>query len=334
MFSSGLISSSTGLDPLILLLFALVIEGYVGDPIRFIKRIPHPVVIIGSAISWAEPRLNRENRSTMNRAVRGSLLVLVLVVLAIFIGLVITWITIMHPFGWVVEFLLLIILLAQRSLYQHVKAVRLAFTAGGLDQARLEVGKIVGRDPTQLDDHGVCRAAIESLAENYSDGIVAPVFWYVLFGMPGLLVYKTVNTLDSMIGHRSPRYQAFGMTAARLDDILNLIPARLSGLFIVIGSFMVPTASPWAGFKIMMRDASKHRSPNAGWPEGAMAGALGLALAGPRRYRDQTVEDPWLGDGRARAVPKDIDRALYIFIVACLINIIWVGAFCVIRLNI
>lgn len=331
MFNTGPISGDSGLDPLILLLFALVVEACIGDPTRFFKIVPHPVVVVGRAVDWAEPRLNRDKRSTMNRAVRGALLVLALILSAFATGLAIGRLTLDLPFGWIVEFLLLITMLAQRSLFIHVRNVAKALDAGGLDDAKREVAKIVGRDPDQLDEHGVCRAAIESLAENFSDGIVAPVFWYVLFGMPGLLVYKTVNTLDSMIGHRSERFHAFGMTAARLDDILNLFPARISGLFIVMAATVAPTANPWRAFKIMTRDARKHRSPNAGWPEGAMAGALGLALAGPRRYRNQATRDPWLGDGPARAASRDIDRALYVYVAACLINAIWVGALSLIR---
>jgi adenosylcobinamide-phosphate synthase len=159
------------------------------------------------------------------------------------------------------------------------------------------------------------------------------VFWYVLFGFPGLLVYKAVNTMDSMIGYRSPRYRAFGMTAARLDDVLNLIPARLAGLFFVFASAFVPTAKPMQALKVMLRDPRFHRSLNAGWPEGAMAGALGLALAGPRQYASQTVNDPWIGDGKTYAGPKDISRALYLYFVACLINAMWVAAIAMLRFS-
>jgi adenosylcobinamide-phosphate synthase len=179
------------------------------------------------------------------------------------------------------------------------------------------VRHIVGRDPMSLDEHGVARAAIESLAENFSDGVVAPVLWTILFGLPGLFVYKTANTLDSMIGHLSPRYRSFGWAAARLDDVLNLAPARLAALLIAAAALVTPQTSSGAALRIMLRDAGKHRSPNAGWPEAAMAGALGLALAGPRRYAERVVADPWIGDGRARAVPTDMFRALLIYVVAC-----------------
>ncbi len=179
---------------------------------------------------------------------------------------------------------------------------------------------IVGRDPESLDAHGVARAAIESLAENFSDGVVAPVFWYLLLGLPGLFAYKMASTLDSMIGHRTPHYQSFGWAAARLDDVLNLVPARLSGLLIAAAAVFTRGSRPDRALLIMLRDARKHRSPNAGWPEGAMAGALGLALAGPRRYAEGLVADPWVGEGTARAVAGDIARALRLYTLACLVQ--------------
>jgi adenosylcobinamide-phosphate synthase len=213
--------------------------------------------------------------------------------------------------------LLASILLAQRSLYDHVARVSHGFAEGGVDGARRAVSMIVGRDPESLDEAGICRAAIESAAENFSDGVVAPVFWFVLFGLPGLVIYKAVNTADSMIGHRSPRHLAFGWASARLDDLLNLAPARLAGLLVALGAIAV-RASPMEALAVMWRDARLHRSPNAGWPEAAMAGALGLALAGPRRYASGVVDDPYLNaEGRQEAKPQDIDRALTVMLAAC-----------------
>ena len=225
------------------------------------------------------------------------------------------------PFGWLAELVLVTSLVAQRSLYRHVVAVARGLDEGGLEQGRRAVAHIVGRDPGALDEHGVARGAIESCAENFADGVIAPVFWYVLLGLPGLLAYKMVNTLDSVIGYRSPRYRAFGAVAARLDDALSFLPARLSGLLIALAAVFVPWASPLRAVRTMLRDGRKHRSLNAGWPEAAMAGALGLALAGPRRYAETVVKDAWMGGGRARATPRDIRAALYLFVVACLIGI-------------
>jgi len=222
-------------------------------------------------------------------------------------------------FGWALEALIVAVLLAQRSLYDHVAAVTLALETEGLAAGREAVRHIVGRDPKSLDEHGVARAGIESLAENFSDGVVAPVLFYALFGLPGLFAYKTANTMDSMIGHLSPRHRAFGWAAARLDDALNFVPARLAGLLIAAAA-LGARAAPAASLRLMWRDGGKHRSVNAGWPEAAMAGALGLALAGPRRYADRVVDDPWIGEGRARATAADMRRALKVYVVACAIE--------------
>ncbi len=218
------------------------------------------------------------------------------------------------------------VLLAQRSLYDHVAAVRDALDRRGLAAGREAVSHIVGRDPESLDEYGVARAAIESLAENFSDGVVAPALFYALFGLPGIFVYKTANTLDSMIGHKTPRYLQFGWAAARLDDLLNLVPARLSGVLLAAAALATPRARALPALRTMLRDARKHRSPNAGWPEAAAAGALDLALAGPRRYQGHVVNDPWLGEGRARATPADIDRALRLYLTACLLQAALVAA--------
>jgi adenosylcobinamide-phosphate synthase len=214
------------------------------------------------------------------------------------------------------------VFIAQQSLYWHVARVRAAFASEGLAGAREAVAMIVGRDPESLDDSGVARAAIESCAENFSDGVVAPVFWLALLGLPGLFAYKAINTADSMIGHRTPRHRDFGWAAARLDDLLNLVPARLAGVLVAL---VAPVAggSMIAAVKIMWRDARKHRSPNAGWPESAMAGALGVALAGPRRYGETVVDDLFLNaEGRANAAPDDIGRALKILIAACALEFV------------
>jgi len=221
--------------------------------------------------------------------------------------------------GGLVEALAIGILVAQRSLFQHVAAVAAALVSGGLPAGRSAVGHIVGRDPMQLDLHGVARAAIESLAENFSDGVVAPVFWYLVLGLPGLFAYKMANTLDSMIGHRSARYRSFGWAAARFDDLLNLVPAPLSGLLLTGAALFGGEAIPLRAFAVMLRDGRKHHSVNAGWPEAAMAGALGLALAGPRIYAEDEVRDPWLGDGTPDAAPADIISALRLYTLACLL---------------
>jgi adenosylcobinamide-phosphate synthase len=306
-------------DPLLLLAAGLAVDARFGDMPALFAHVPHPVVLAGRAIAFFDRKLNREIRSEASRRVRGIITVLVLVGGGAALGLAIAQLCRSSPAGAAVEILLIAILVAQRSLFEHVAAVARALAGGGLPAGRDAVRHIVGRDPASLDVHGVARAAIESLAENFSDGVVAPVFWYLVLGLPGLFAYKMANTLDSMIGHRTPHYRAFGWAAARFDDLANLAPARISGVLIAAAAVFSGSGRPSRAFAIMLRDARKHRSPNAGWPEGAMAGALGLALAGPRRYGEVVVADPWVGEGSVRAAPRDIDRALVIYKNACLI---------------
>ncbi len=332
MYTFGMAGGEHAFDPLVLLILAIFFDAYLGGLRGLTRFIKHPVVLMGDLIGFLDQKLNREKRGNMDRAIRGALTVIVVVGITGAIGVGVAWLTMNHTFGWILELILLILLLAGRSLYDHVKDVAVALGAS-LEAGREAVSHIVGRDPEHLDEHGVCRAAIETTAENLCDGVVAPIFWYVLFGFPGLIIYKAVNTMDSMIGHKNARYRAFGMTAARLDDVLNLIPARLTGIFLVMAALFTPTANPSRALKTMLRDARKHRSPNAGWCEAAMAGALGLALAGPRRYSNKVIQDAWMGDGTARARVDDIEKALYMYVVALLINTGWVGAIAVLHFS-
>src|SRR6266851_5814731 len=280
---------------LLVLFAALLLDAAIGDAPGVFRRLPHPVVLIGRAIAWFDRRLNREERSEAARRARGVFTVMMLIIAAALAGLLLERLSRAIAVGWLVELLVIAVLVAQRSLFEHVRAVADSLADKGLHAGREAVRHIVGRDPMSLDEHGVARAGIESLAENFSDGVVAPVFWTLMFGLPGLLVYKTANTLDSMIGHLSPRHRSFGWAAARLDDGLNLIPARVSGCMIALAAAIAPQAQGRASILIMLRDAGKHRSPNAGWPEAAIAGARGLALARPRRYAERVIDHPWIG---------------------------------------
>jgi adenosylcobinamide-phosphate synthase len=307
-------------DALLLVVAALLLDAVIGDPDWLWRRLPHPVVWIGNGIGWLERWLNREDWSRRQRKLAGVVTIIALVSVAMLVGGLLADLLNDNWIGFGVEALIASTLIAQRSLYQHVARVRRAFTEGGLPAARQAVAMIVGRDPERLDEGGVARAAIESTAENFSDGIVAPVFWLALLGLPGLIAYKAINTADSMIGHRSTRYVDFGWAAARLDDLVNLIPARLSGILVALAA-PVSRGSIIASLKIMMRDASKHRSPNAGWPESAMAGALGIAIAGPRVYAEGVVNDLYLNAEGRTAKPDDIRRALRVFVAACLLQV-------------
>jgi adenosylcobinamide-phosphate synthase len=312
--------TAAGVDPLLLLVAALGIDAVFGDMPAIFRQIPHPVVLAGRTTAFFDRKLNRPDRSEASRRERGIVTVITLVGGAAVLGLIVQQLCRGSLLGATAESLIIAALLAQRSLFDYVAAVAQALERGGLAGGREAVRHIVGRDPMSLDQHGVARAAIESLAENFSDGVVAPIFWYLLLGLPGLFAYKMANTLDSMIGHRTPRYRSFGWAAARFDDILNAVPAPLTGLLLATAAVFAKNGSAVRALRIMLRDGRKHHSPNAGWPESAMAGALGLALAGPRRYSEGVVADPWLGDGTARATTSDILRALELYRFACLVQ--------------
>ncbi|MBS1103572.1 cobalamin biosynthesis protein CobD [Gluconobacter sp. Dm-62] len=302
---------------------ALIIEGVAGYPERLVRLIGHPVIWIGRLISSLERALNRPEESAARRKVAG------IVALAIIAGLpalsvwFLNWalqVLTPHPMALCVEAILASSLIAQRSLWVHVRAVEVALRTEGLEAGRRAVSMIVGRDPASLDEAAIIRAAIESLAENFSDGIVAPVFWSMLGGLPGITAYKAINTADSMIGHLTPRYAAFGWAAARCDDVINLPASRLSALWIILAAVTHQPASAKRALQTVLRDARHHRSPNAGWPEAAVAGALGLRLAGPRTYDGKRVEDHWMGDGRSTATIVDLANALTLYRRACILQ--------------
>jgi adenosylcobinamide-phosphate synthase len=305
------------------ILIALVVEAMFGYPDLLFRIIRHPVVWIGALIGGLDRGFNDPSLSTGHRRWRGVLTLLFL--LGLVFGLVaaaqlVATIWLGRWLGIVVLAVLGSSLLAQRSLYDHVAAVAVGLETAGLPAGRAAVSNIVGRNPERLDEAGVVRAAIESLAENFSDGVVAPVFWGALLGLPGMAAYKAVNTADSMIGHRTPRHEAFGWAAARFDDVVNLPASRLAALFILAAALLM--RADWrAGARAVRRDAGHHRSPNAGWPEAAMAGALGLRLAGPRVYGETLVPDGWMGDGRAEATVIDLRQALAIVRFACALQI-------------
>ncbi|MBM08757.1 MAG: cobalamin biosynthesis protein CobD [Magnetovibrio sp.] len=320
------------LYPFILLVMAILVEAFVGDRNYITRYVKHPVIWIGDLIGFLDRKLNRDKRSNLARLIRGVLVVLVVIALVGTFSLGVSWLAFSHPWGWVIEFIFIISLLAGRSLYDHVLLVARGLEVS-VESGRDAVRHIVGRDPVALDEHGIARAGIESLAENFADGVVAPVFWYVVLGFPGIAIYKAVNTMDSMIGYKNTRYRYFGFAAARLDDALNFLPARFSGILIIIAAIFVPRASLREALRIFIRDGSKHRSPNAGWTEAPVAGALDLALSGPRRYVDGVENDPWIGTGRARVTVSDIHRALYLYIVANILNIIVVVALLLLRIS-
>src|SRR5580700_4414136 len=305
-----------------LALLAMVIELCAGYPQALLRAIGHPVTWIGHLIAALDRALSRdvpppfpplqagEGREGVRRAA-GIIAILLLLGIVGAIAFIVERELLRLPFGLFVVAVIASTLVAQRSLHQHVADVATALEQDGIAAGRAAVAKIVGRDTDSLDAAGVSRAAIESLAENFSDGIVAPVFWMAIAGLPGAALYKAINTADSMIGHRTPRHEAFGWAAAKLDDLVNLPASRLSALLLVAAAALNESAA--AAWRAVLRDAPRHRSPNAGYPEAAMAGALGLSLAGPRVYGGVTIDDATMGDGRRDAIAADIRRALALY---------------------
>jgi adenosylcobinamide-phosphate synthase len=311
-----------------LALIAVATEAIIGYPDAIYRLVGHPVTWIGRLIAWCDEAWNSPTLSFEARRWRGVAAFLLLLATAVLSGLVITSV-VEFIFPAVISLLLCSVLasslLAQRSLDAHVADVAIALEQQGIAAGRQAVSQIVGRDTGSLDEPAVCRAAIESLAENFSDGVVAPLFWMVLAGLPGALAYKAINTADSMIGHKSPRHLAFGWAAARCDDLVNLPASRLSALWLVAAAALLGL-SPGAALATVWRDAGYHRSPNAGWPEAAMAGALGIRLSGPRIYDGVAVEERWVGEGNSELGARDIRLALRLYRTACGLQIAVVAA--------
>jgi adenosylcobinamide-phosphate synthase len=289
---------------------ALLIERFAGYPDMLARRLGHPVQWMGSLIAWLDARLNPQDRPGGRLA--GITALLLLLLLSGGLAIVATVLLRKLTLGWVAEAIIATPFLAQKSLYDHVQAVADGLERS-LDAGRSAVARIVGRDPQALDRSGVARAALESLAENTSDGIVAPAFWLAALGLPGIVLYKAINTADSMIGHKSPRHLAFGWAAARLDDLVNLPCSRLSGVVFALAAAVSGIDGTRRAFAAMARDAHRHVSPNAGWPEAALAGALDVRLGGPRSYGGRTVDLAQMGDGKSELDASDIRAALKLY---------------------
>ena len=298
------------------LLLALIIDRLIGDPPWLYRYLPHPVEVIGGVIADLERWSFGQVASARDLFARGRLVTLMLVVASFAIGFLVQWLCLLLPFGWVLLGILMSTLLAQVSLADHVRAVADGLDEG-VEEGREAVAHIVGRDPEQLDEYGVARSAVESLAENFSDGVVAPALYAFFLGFPGMLAYKAINTADSMIGHKSERYLHFGRFAARLDDVVNWVPARFSAVLITVGARLMQDGRFAYAWQTVSRDAHRHRSPNGGWPEAAMAGALEIRLSGPRSYHGEMTEDSWIGIGNPDLTSRDIDRALRLFWWSC-----------------
>jgi adenosylcobinamide-phosphate synthase len=291
---------------------ALLIERWLGYPQRLADLVGHPVIWMGRFISFMEKGVDKRERTPRQRREAGIFTLAVLLVVTLAVAVLVQQLVRSIPPGWVLEILLATPFLAQKELGRAVRAVADALGVS-LDAGREAVSHIVGRDPQALDEAGVARAAIETLAESTSDGVVAPWFWLVLLGLPGIALYKAINTADSMIGHLNERYRDYGWAAAKLDDLVNWLPARLTTVLITAACFFTEHASPGKAWAMARRDARKHASPNSGWPEASFAGALGFALGGPRSYAGELVDLPTFGEGKSRLVASDILRALALY---------------------
>lgn len=307
-------------DSLFILLIALVLDWYLGEPEVLWSRFTHPIVLFGKAVAYVDKKLNHAKDSSDNQYKKGAVGISILLLIALVSAFLLEGIiSFLGFFGFFLELFIVFVLLAQKSLSDHVGAVADGLKTDGLQGGRKAVGMIVGRDPSSLDQSGVSRAAIESLAENFSDGVVAPAFWYAVFGLPGIVVYKMINTADSMIAYRNEKYLWFGRVAAQIDDLANWLPARISAIIIALGAGMLNGVDAFKNAMIVaLRDSGLHRSPNAGWPEAAMAGGANIALGGPRIYPEETVQQAYLNSSGKRDLGvKDITHAIQIFTLAC-----------------
>ena len=298
--------------------FALVLEYFVGYP-QFIQRaMGHPVEWIGKLIAYLDEGLNDPDTEDADQRNHGIFAIVALCIAVAIPTFLVEKLLLSLHYGWIFNILLATAFIAQKSLRDHVADVARTLPQS-IISARSEVAKIVGRNPTNLDESGIAKAALESLAENTADGITAPIFWFAVAGLPGIVVYKAINTADSMIGHKSEKYLHFGWAAAKLDDLVNLPASRLTGLLFAGAAWFKSKSRAQAALTSMWRDANKHQSPNAGWPEAAMAGALDLKFGGPREYDGETVELAYMGEGRSQLTAADIDKGLELYDRALLI---------------
>ncbi len=313
-------------------LCAGLIEAGFGYPVSLFDRVKHPVMWIGALIERLERHLNDPSLPEAERRRNGWIALTLLLAATLLPALLLQYAVLQlpAPLALVVLAALASTLIAQRSLFEHVAAVAAALDEGGVEAGREAVAKIVGRDTRALDGAGVARSAIESLSENFSDGVVAPVLWGAVLGLPGMVAYKAINTADSMIGHRTPRHEAFGFAAAKVDDAVNIPASRLAAFWLAVAALFHDDADFHCAVETVRRDADTHRSPNAGWPEAAMAGALALRLSGPRVYHGALTDDEWIGDGREDASSADIRRALGLYKTACTVQIAALGLLAVV----
>lgn len=319
MLLFGLAKGPSGLDPLLLLLLALIVDALAGPSLSVRHLSIHPLNGFANLVRWCDRKLNRERRSAATRAGRGAFLLAILILFAGAVGWILAWAARHIPHGFLLELVAIVLLIDQRAVHEDVRRVGTALIGEGLGVARERLNVVSGGHAERLDAHAVARTAIEIAARSFAYGVVAPVFWYMLFGLPGLCVLRAAAVIDDVVGEPTERNRAFGFAAARFNEVLLLVAAPIAGLLLLAASLFVPTAQPKRAARAMLGRAGPYRSRAMGWPVGAVAGALGLALAGPKRGTVYARE-PWIDAGTARATPLDIRRALFLFTIACLLN--------------
>ena len=318
MFLFGLAKGPSGLDPLLLLLLALILDVLFGPYLSSRHAVFHPLNGFAALVRWCDRKLNRERRSAATRAGRGALIVTILVVSAGVFGWIVAWASRQIPHGFLLELLAIVLLIDQRAVHEDVRRVGTALATDGIGVARERLNGLSGGGADRLDGHAVARTSIEIAARSFAYGVVAPAFWYAIFGLPGLCALRAAAVIDDVVGEPTERNRAFGFAAQRFNEALLLIAAPIAGLLLLIASLFVPTAAPARAARAMLGRAGPYRSRAMGWPVGAVAGALGLALAGPKR--GTYAREPWVDAGTAQATPLDVRRALFLFTVACLLN--------------
>ncbi len=310
-----------GGEPFAVLLAALIIDAVLAGLPGLREALAAPEAALGTIVAWLDSRLNRARRSATSRAVRGAVVVAIAATAAFAVGYVLARLALDWRHGWIVDAIVIASLLAQRSTFDGARSVARMLRTRGVEVGRETLARTAAYDVSTLDENAVARGAIEGCAERFCDGVIAPALWYIVLGLPGICTYRVISTAARHIGHSTPHFAAFGAAAAWLDRIANIVPAPFAGVILALSATFVPGSNPIRAMTTMVRDSRNRGAPSAGWTESAVAGALGLSLAGPRRYQGDTVRGPWIGDGRARATPADISRAVFLFAVACLIAI-------------
>jgi len=318
MFLFGLAKGPSGLDPLLLLLLALILDILLGPSLSSRAVSIHPLNGFAALVRWCDRKLNRERRSAATRAGRGALIVSILVLSAGVFGWLIAWASREIPHGFLLELIVIVLLIDQRAVHEDVRRVGAALSSEGLGAARARLNTVGGGRAERLDAHAVARTAIEISARSFAYGVVAPAFWYAVFGLPGLCALRAAAVIDDVVGEPTERNRAFGFAAQRFNEAMLLIAAPIAGVLLLAASLFVPTAAPGRAARAMLGRAGPYRSRAMGWPVGAVAGALGLALAGPRR--GTYAREAWVDSGTAQATPLDVRRALFLFTIACLLN--------------